>query len=110
MLQNLPWNKFTTALNSIASQDGDGHDGGEGALDPVVERGEVGEVDYAEEAELEVELSALAGAVAQPLALEVGERAEGGQRQQRQAERVRGVPAAAPAVHLVQHGLPPIPK
>ena len=90
----------------MASQYGDCHDGGEGALDAVVERSEVGEVDDAEEAELQVELSALGHggpAAPQPLALEVGEGAQGGQRQQREAERVGGVPAAAPAVHLVQH-------
>ena len=51
---------------------------------------------------------ALPGAVAQPLALEVGEDAEGGQRQQRQAERVRGEPPAAPAVDLVQRRLSPV--
>ena len=36
-----------------------------------------------------------------------GEGTEGGQRQQGQAQRVRGVPPAAPAVHPVQQRFPP---
>ena len=46
--------------------------------------------------------------MAQPLALEVGEDAEGGQRQQREAESVRREPPAAPAVDLVQRRLSPV--
>ena len=91
----------------FSSQNDDRREGGEGALGPVAERRQVGEVDDAEEAELQVHLAALAAAAPQPLALEVGEGAEGGQRQQGEAQRVRGVPPAAPAVHLVQQRFPP---
>ena len=67
-LTSMPWNSRQRWI-ATTSQNDDCHDGGEGALDPVVERSQVSEVDDAEEAELQVELPALAAAASQPLAL-----------------------------------------